>query len=176
MKVILSRKGVDSTAGGKASYIIKGNDLIWIPIPEADIVSHQTTYLKIQTKFGTLGEVVAPLKIRQNGVKVYLGPTSKAHLDPDLYYDSLSRKAGLWVAAFGQRTPAAVRVLDRHVRTGDLFLFYGWFRDACASFPTPQTRRGRNSCYAAEGRSVHVIFGYLQVKECYKGQDTEAIN
>ena len=174
MKVILSRKGLDSAAGGGASYITSNGDLIWIPIPETDSVGHSTTYQAIQTKFGNLGNFVAPLWIRQNGHKQYLRPQSKAHLDPDLCCTSLPRKTG-WIAAFGQRTPSAVHLLDRHVHRGALFLFYGWFRDACTAFPIPRRVRGIDSHCAPMGRSLHVIFGYLQVERCYKGEETGAL-
>jgi hypothetical protein len=174
MKIILSRKGVDSSAGGKSSYITSSGDLIWIPIPETKSVGHSTTYQTIHSKSGNLGNFVAPLWIKQNGLKQFLQPQSKAHLDPDLCSASLPRKAG-WIAAFGQRTPAAVHVLDRHVHRGALFLFYGWFRDACSTFPVPRCVRGRNSHHAPMARNLHLIFGYLQVEQCYKGEETGAL-
>jgi hypothetical protein len=174
MKIILSRKGVDSAAGGEASYITRGGDLICIPIPEKNAVGHSTNYASIHSNIGDLGNFVAPFWIVPNGTKQFLVPRSKAHLDPDLCSTSLPRKAG-WIAAFGQRTPSAVHLLDRHVDRGTLFLFYGWFRDACATFRSPMPLRGKNSHYAPMGRSLHLIFGYLQVEQCYKGEDTGAL-
>ena len=94
MKVILSRKGVDSSAGGKASYITSTGDLICIPIPEANPLSHTTNYQKIQTKFGMLGNFVGPLVKRQKRGKRLFGSQSEVHLDPDLCYGSLPRKQG----------------------------------------------------------------------------------
>ena len=174
MKIILSRKGVDSAAGGNASFITGGGDLISMPIPEAQPVGHSTTYQSINSNFGNLGNFVAPFWIRPNKTKQFLGPQSKAHLDPDLCSASLPRKAG-WIAAFGQRTPAAVHLLDRHVHRGALFLFYGWFRDACPTFRLPMPVRGKNSHYAPMGRSLHLIFGYLQIEKCYRGEDTGSL-
>jgi hypothetical protein len=124
MKIILSRKGVDSAAGGNASFITGGGDLVSMPIPETAPVGHSTTYQNINSNFGNLGNFVAPFSTMQNGLKQSLGLKSEAHLDPDLCCTSLPRKAG-WIPAFGQRTLAAVHLLDRHVHPGALFLFYG---------------------------------------------------
>jgi hypothetical protein len=47
---------------------------------------------------------------------------------------------------------------------------------ARVAFPNPTRVRGRNSHYAPMGRSLHVIFGYLQVEKCYKGDDIAALS
>jgi Nucleotide modification associated domain 3 len=128
----------------------------------------------IRTRYGPLGRFATPLRVKDQGVTKVLKPGSIAHLDPDLRWNCLLRDPR-WVAAFGQRTPSAVRILDTHVRPGDLFLFYGWFRDACPTFPVARISRGRKSCYAVRGRSLHLIFGYLQVKRIFRGGNTRRL-
>ena len=59
------------------------------------------------------------------------------------------------VPAFGQ-VGAAQRHLDNEVvKAGDLFLFFGWFRDV-------EQHEGRWR-YRPKARSVHRLFGWLQV-------------
>ena len=60
-------------------------------------------------------------------------------------------------SAFGQ-VGAAQRHLDNEVvKAGDLFLFFGWFRDV--------ERRDGKWRYRPRSRSVHRLFGWLQVGE-----------
>jgi hypothetical protein len=174
MNIILSRKGIDSAAGGRASLIMPSNDLIWIPIPSNKMTT-VTNYGMIQTKFGNLGNFATTLKLKCNKTKVALGPNSNAHLDPDLDPASLSPRHPGWIPAIGQRTASAVRLLDAYVKPLDLFLFYGWFRDACGPDLQPRTLKGKDYYYAPKSRNLHVIFGYLQVREIYQGEEIEEL-
>ena len=74
-----------------------------------------------------------------------------------------------WQAAFGQ-VGAAQRHLDyERVGRGDLFLFFGWFREVEQVKDTWRYRRN--------APDVHRLFGWLQVGEVVRvgvGEDTAA--
>lgn len=103
---------------------------------------------------GSLGKVVQDL----TRGRVRAG--FRAHLDPDLDSSLLARQQG-WRPAFGQ-TGAAQAHLDAHgIGPGDLFLFFGWFRDV------DQARDGKWR-FLPSGRNLHAIFGWLQVGQVLK--------
>jgi hypothetical protein len=97
-----------------------------------------------------LGSIVTMLTGKQiNGV----------HLDPDLRYESRPRKDG-WLPMFGQTDTAQTHLEKNGVGVGDVFLFFGWFR---------QTAWESNVLkYASGAEDVHVIFGWLQIGEIFK--------
>lgn len=147
MKIILSRKGFDSSSGGCASPIFKDNRMISLPIPDdtATIQYKNLRYTKNESYLDLL--VKLPKKIKH----------TKCHLDPDVYKDIYDRKSG-WRGLFGQSDKAQSHLESQGVCAGDLFLFYGWFKHAeednnklkyvkCANYP--------------DGK--HVIFGYMQI-------------
>jgi hypothetical protein len=88
MRVILSRKGLDSAAVGMPSPIIDGRP-VPVPIPGRRSPSMVT--------YGDLGlsKLVEPLS------RGRLTAASLCHLDPYLDPDRLPRRAG-WRGAFGQ--------------------------------------------------------------------------
>lgn len=98
MKVILSRKGFDSSYGGCASPILPGGTMMSMPIPggEAsnlkfeDIKYGEITYLDIWDK----------LYSKHKTDKLY------CHLDPDIRADVRVKPVDNWVAAFGQTDTA----------------------------------------------------------------------
>jgi hypothetical protein len=77
-----------------------------------------------------------------------------AHLDPDLVAGSIRRQWG-WKPLFGQ-AGREQRVLEREgVGPGDLFLYFGWFRQV-------EGRDGRFQ-YVRNAPNLHVLWGWLQV-------------
>jgi hypothetical protein len=161
MKIILSRKGFDSGTGKRPSFITSSGDLVSLPIPDRPNAQHRTTYQKLATPIGTLGTILPSIKARTKGKhpQPILGH-DLAHLDPDLLQNSITRN-GTWAGAFGQRTSGAVDILIKDdVGPGDLFLFFGWFKERSGTFPTPPYQRG--------APDLHVVFGYLQVEAVFK--------
>ena len=78
-----------------------------------------------------------------------------AHLDPDINFDSIAREAN-WKPIFGQ-SGAAERHLQNHdVKEGDVFVFYGWFKQVEHSAGTYH--------YVWGAPDLHVIFGWLQIE------------
>jgi len=149
MKLILSRKGFDSTKtnGGCPSPILDDR-LCSLPIPDPYA---PTTYAEISPFNGSsIAQMVEDLTRgrfkRGNG----------AHLDPDLRRDAIARGAG-WRPIFGQAAAAQSHLANQEVGRGDLFLFFGCFR--CAE------QAGGAFRFVRGARKLHVIFGWLQV-EC----------
>lgn len=157
MKVILSRKGFDSTYGGYSSLILPNGQMVSLPIPSSkdkfaysDIwLNGDTTYMEYMKKISD--------KIRDKKA-ITLDEKTKCHLDPDLNRYVIKNRVPEWRGCFGQ-VGAAQAVLDnRHVDAGDLFLFFGWFN-------TVSEENGVLSF--ARGEGFHAIYGYLQVDKKY---------
>ncbi len=144
MRVILSRKGVDSSSGGLPSPILNGS-LVSLPIPDGQ---SQITYADLtfgKVSFGKLVEDLSDGKLRSN---------RRIHLDPDILRSIYPRKPG-WRPVFGQAGAAESHLKTCGITVGDLFLFFGWFREA-------ELRDGRHR-YRPDAPDVHVIYGWLQV-------------
>lgn len=145
MKIILSRKGFDSSAGGCASPILDGR-LISLPIPDSDST---ITYAQVQYKHvGALGDIVHDL------TRGRITPAHGAHLDPDLDEHAINRVAG-WRPLFGQVDAAQSHLEKTGVDVGDLFLMFGWFRYA-------QKHDGVVS-YVPGKPHLHVLYGWFQI-------------
>ncbi len=78
----------------------------------------------------------------------------RVHLDPDIDARQLPRKSN-WRALFGQCGAAQSHLVSQGVGPGDIFLFFGWFRQV-----EYLKRRWR---YVTSAPDRHVIFGWLQV-------------
>jgi hypothetical protein len=104
MRIILSRKGFDSAAGGVPSPIV--NDMpISLPIPT--MKRSETTY-----EMAGLGDIVARI------TKGRLRPEDFCHEDP-MFHDGR--------CAFGQTGAAQAHLAKQGVGIGDIFLFFGLF-------------------------------------------------
>ena len=155
MKLILSRKGFDSAAGGVASPILPGGELRSLPIPDvhspiryADIRSAATDGL------GDDGDNPRTAQLVQALTGGRLRGRSRAHLDPDLLAVTLPREPG-WRPLFGQCGAAQGHLARQAVGAGDLFLFFGWFRAV--------ERRARRWRYTAAAPDLHLLHGWLQI-------------
>lgn len=122
MRIVFSRKGVDSAAGRIPSPIIDGR-LVSLPIPASDKI----TYGDLKFRGISLGRVVEDLSRHK---RKPLLPNRHIHLDPDLRRDAYPRMRG-WRPIFGQGEQGSESHLQAcGVTVGDLFLFYGWFKEA----------------------------------------------
>jgi len=157
VKLILSRKGFDSAAGGVASPILPGGELRSLPIPDVHSPIRYADIRAAAVSDDSAGDVdpdTAQLLHALTGGR--LRGRSRAHLDPDLLPAALPREPG-WRPLFGQ-CGAAQGHLTRHaVGAGDLFLFFGWFRAV--------EHRARRWRYAAGAPDLHLLHGWLQVGE-----------
>ncbi len=118
MRLILSRKGFDSSSGGCPSPIFPDGTMISLPIPDK---RSPVRYRDLTWRGRNLGDVVEALA--RGKVKRTFG----AHLDPDLRRGALRRPAG-WRASLGQIGAAQGHLRKQRVVPGDLFLFWGLFR------------------------------------------------
>ncbi|WP_085901196.1 hypothetical protein [Kiloniella majae] len=144
MRIILSRKGFDAQYGGGPSPILPNGEMFSLPIPHP---MGPKTYQDIASPIGCLGTVIEQLKPKA------ASPQDRAHLDPDLYPDSLPRHPD-WRCCFGQYSAAQQHLANQGVTVGDLFLFFGWFR-----------RVDENLRPLPKQPDLHVIYGWLQVQK-----------
>ena len=140
MKLVFSRKGFDSSAGGFPSPIIDGKPLS-LPIPYPNS--------KVSYQHLDLGKIVKNLTGRK------LTDKDLCHNDPDLE-----------MGAFGQVSSAQSHLHNQDIGSGDLFLFFGWFREAeivdC------------NYRYKSDSTGHHRIFGWMFVNQkILVGSETE---
>lgn len=162
MKVILSRKGFDSSYGGYPSLILDDGTLQSLPIPNSeDIIKYSDIYsgYGTQTIYDTMRAITS--KIR-NKSWIELTKDCTCHLDPDINFLSLPR-CNEWVGCFGQGAAAQSVLRTQEVGEGDIFLFFGWF---------DYYHQKCNLLKRDKGDGKHVIFGYLQVdKVLYTAQE-----
>ena len=126
MRIIFSRKGFDSGSGGGPSPIIDGRP-VTLPIPAG--AASRTTY-------GDLG--LGNYAARSSRGK--LGAGDLCHHDP-MFVEGGE-------CLFGQCGAAQTHLERQGVREGDIFLFFGLFRD-----------------WEQGGEPHHRIFAYLEVEQ-----------
>ena len=133
-RIILSRKGFDAKAGGSASPIFSDGRIFSLPIPQNHPSPKKYKDLNLYGISGTelLKEVSAKVK-----------PTDYCHYDP-----LLNEEIGI----FGQAGSSQTELKNNGVSPGDLFLFFGWFKN-----------------FSIKGRDLHHLFGWLQIKEIIEG-------
>ena len=151
MKVILSRKGMDSESGRVASPILPDGTLLSLPIPDR---KSKKKYEDIQYKGQNYRDIITRLH-PDFDFESY--PT--CHLDPDIYEDIDYRPVD-WVPAFGQWGVAATHLDKSCVDVGDIFLFYGMFRQT-------EIKNGKLS-YIKGTPIRHIIYGYMEIGKVIK--------
>ncbi|MFZ2060205.1 MAG: hypothetical protein WAU82_04280 [Candidatus Binatus sp.] len=157
MKLILSRKGFDSANGGCPSPILDGQ-LCSLPIPDAGA---PTRYAEISSFNGS-----SIVRIVEDLTRGRVQQSDGAHLDPDLRRDAIPRSAG-WRSIFGQAAAAQSHLARQEVGRGDLFLFFGCFRQA--------EKVGGGFRFVRDAPKLHVIFGWLQVASVSRATSELAI-
>ncbi|PSB14078.1 hypothetical protein C7B76_17540 [filamentous cyanobacterium CCP2] len=163
MKIILSRKGFDAATGGVPSPIFPDGTMRSLPIPETLHNGHTRRYGDVQLGSEPLAKVVQDLKGRWNGQPI--DSHSLVHLDPDLDIQSIDRMPG-WKPMFGQTGAAESHLQNQKVGKGDVFLFYGWFREV-------EQVKGVYR-YVPNSPDRHVLFGWLQVEARYSSDDWQS--
>lgn len=146
MKIILSRKGFDSSNGSQPNPILPDGTLLSLPIPDE---YGNNTFSSLQWEGKSYHDIIHSLKSRTK-----LKPDDCCHLDPDLRSEVKSRPSG-WKPAFGQAGKALTHLRNNGVSKGDLFLFFGWFKET----------EEINGClrYKRRARNLHVIYAYMQI-------------
>jgi hypothetical protein len=156
MKIIFSRKGWDSSAGGKPSPIFSASGFpsgngFSIPIP--DYPPNPILYRHL-TPSALAGSPYVSIGAFLGSYAPSFSSTQPAHLDPDLEQIEYHRSSG-WTPCFGQENGAASHLTSQGVRKGDLFIFYGWFDDVNMT----TLRRSHSDRFC--------VFGYLQIDDIF---------
>jgi Nucleotide modification associated domain 3 len=143
VKLIFSRKGFDSSAGGVPSPLVDDRP-ISLPIP---------TRMPTPTRFSDLSNEVAELV--SDLTRGRIAADRPCNLDPDLDAKSLVRQPG-WRGSLGQVSAAQSHLLNNDVGSSDVFLFWGLYR--------PAVRRQKGP-WTFTGNAEHGLFGWLQINE-----------
>jgi hypothetical protein len=149
MKIVLSRKGFDSSAGRVPSPILPDGTLLSLPIPDESRTS-KIRFEDIHVNDESIGTIVEGL------TKQKITRRDFAHLDPDLRVSAYPRLPN-WHPLFGQSDQAQAHLVNEGVTVGDLFLFFGWFREA-------ELLNGKY-CFVKDAPHLHIIYGWLQISE-----------
>jgi hypothetical protein len=158
MKIILSRKGFDSGSGGMPSPILPDGTLLSLPIPNDRNNSEMYKY-----KDKKLSEIIRELS---NG-KI---TTTPCHYDPDIredisVEDNENWHSGNWKPVLGQENAALTHLRNQGVGEGDLFLFFGLFRDAKIV--------NRTYKFVKNANEKHIIWSYMQIGEILHNPTSE---
>lgn len=151
MKLILSRKGFDSSFGGCASPILPDGTMLSMPIPGNGPLSFD----QIQYR-----DISGDILWKQLAPKRY-DPRSRCHLDPDIRAEWWLSLPHGWEPSFGQCDAAQSHLQNQGVGIGDIFLFFGWFRRV-------EYSAGRFH-FVQSAPDVQAIYGYLQIGEILSG-------
>ncbi len=151
MKIILSRKGFDSEYGGQPSPILPDGTLLSMPIPSKNEIYR---YTELYHNGKSYYEIIKDLKPNSRKIKI----NHTCHLDPDLRFSILERNE-IWRPIFGQAEAAQGHLKKYKISIGDLFLFFGWFRQT-------EFINGKYS-YKYGSPDLHIIYSYLQVGEIF---------
>lgn len=147
MKIIFSRKGIDDAYGKGSSPIMPDASLLSIPIP-AKKGEHGVSYSSLYYNSVRYSTILSQLGIRV-GARL-------CHLDPDLRYDLLPRSSA-WLPCFGQHGAAASHLKNQGIASGDLFLFFGTFRETFFDH--------KKLSFKNDSPKRHIIFGYLKIND-----------
>jgi hypothetical protein len=155
MKVILSRKGFDSTYGGQPSPVLPDGTLLSLPIPsKSDNVMFSDLKYSDKSYYNIIKELKPGSAIR---------PHYTCHLDPDIRSEIIERPPG-WKGLFGQKGSAQGHLVNEKISIGDLFLFFGWFKET-------ELNDG-NLQYIRKAPDLHVIYGYMQIGSIFNSAES----
>ena len=144
MKLVFSRKGFDSSAGGIPSPLVDDRP-ISLPIP---------TRMPTPTRYGDLSGGMA--KLVSGLTEGRIDGDRPCHLDPDLDAGALARQPG-WRGALGQVSAAQSHLSNNGVGPGDIFLFWGFYR--------PAVRR-QSGLWEFGGRVERRLLGGSRLMKC----------
>lgn len=146
MKLVISRKGFDSSNGGMPSPIYPDDKICSLPIPAT----------QSPAKVGDLrfsGYDIA--NVISNLSKGKIVSTQHVHLDPDVDYQLLADRSEGWKGAFGQVGAAQKHLSNAEVGRGDIFIYFGWFREV--------EQHNQVWRFKPNSPDLHVIYGWLLV-------------
>ena len=157
-KLIISRKGFDSGSGGCPSPIFPDGTMFSLPIPSGD----EEAFEDLQHGDVDIAEVVSGIT---NG---RMNRRGRVHLDPDLNFDAYRYRKDRpdwqqWRGMLGQAGIAQSHLNKQVIDSGDVFLFFGLYRQV------EETAQGWRFVRGAP--ELHVLWGWLQVDRKYPVAD-----
>ena len=153
MKLILSRKGFDSgkESGGCPSPIFPDDAMFSLPIP--DDGGARPTYEDLCCTQADIGKLVHDLTARRSDP---INAAWPVHMSPDLNPPSGCPKL------FDQVDAAEGHLNNQGVKEGDLFLFFGLYRNV------QKTSNGQVWRFDPNAPRKHVLWGWLRVGAIHK--------
>ena len=156
MRVILSRKGLDSAFDTLANMLIFSYDseqkkpnaeMVMLPIPDK---ASKTTYnyLNFCNNISKSKKILDALNQYKN-----IDKETTCHVDPNIVNFFMKKK---FLGSIGQVDQAQTHLENHKVGVGDLFIFFGLFNDWGDT---------HNVLFTATKRQDHIVFGYLQIGE-----------
>jgi len=127
-RVVLSRKGFDSSAGGFASPIFSDGQMVSLPIPENR--SHKNVTYSFNDLRKPTGRDFSISEILKR-LHPSFDSSQKVHLDPDIRPSLRPKNTHDPLGYFGQDDTSMKELQNNGVCDPDnqsLFLFYGWYK------------------------------------------------
>ena len=157
-KLILSRKGFDSGSGGCPSPIFPDGTMFSMPIPSGD----EEAFEDLQHGDVDVASVVSGI----TGGRI--SGLNRIHLDPDLNFDACRHRKDRadwqqWRGMLGQAGIAQSHLNNQGVASGDVFLFFGLYRQV------EKTAQGWR--FIKGTPDLHVLWGWLQIDQKYRVAD-----
>ncbi len=148
MKVILSRKGFEPTHGGIPSPIMPDGTLLLLPKPveEGTISYHELSYKNL-SYYDILTSLDKDLKEPLNKARCH----SSCYISPQNHTPPLE-----WYPAYFHNGLLESHLSKQKVSVGDIFLFYGWFRQT--EYDSTHTLR-----FVPDAPEQNIIFAYFQI-------------
>lgn len=169
MKIILSRKGFDSSYGGRPSPVLPDGRMISLLIPssQSKISYNDIRYDGKNTYADLMEKIFGPgYKLKLPKKKPIDIDKAVCHLDPDLNEKALRNRNKNWRPLFGQVEAASSHLSNQDVKKDDLFLFFGWFQ---------KTKRiGNNGLQFDKTdypNGFHAIYGYLKIGKIIRAEN-----
>ncbi len=148
MKVILSRKGFEPTHGGIPSPILPDGTLLLLPKPMEDgYVSYKDLYYQGISYYDIATSLNKDLHDTLMNARCHSG----CYLPPDSYSPPLE-----WFPAYPRTGLLEKHLNKQRVSVGDIFLFYGWFRQT-------EYTKDHQLRYVEDAPEQNIVFGYFQI-------------
>lgn len=169
LKIILSRKGMDTSIGKLASPIFEDGTMLSLPIPVKNENETGLEYEKLsfKVKEKTISQIIE-LLIENNNLESKVEKYKICHYDP-IINDNISG-SNECMKSFGQSDSAGKYLLDyfQNKKNDDtlIFLFFGRFRFVDENYKYFE----KTSCLY-KNNDIHVIWGYLVVDKYYTNED-----
>ncbi|MDD4157531.1 MAG: hypothetical protein PHY08_13280 [Candidatus Cloacimonetes bacterium] len=157
MKIILSKKGFDSSYGGVASPVfVEDKSFISLPIPTdnpdyAKDKGYSICYNNLSLyghNYGKLVEDLTKNKIKGDDI---------THFDPDIIREVYQNRKPEWTPLFGQDSSFQGHLRLQNVGKGDIFLFFGLFRMV--------KKVGNNYQYVRGAKKFNMLWGWMQIED-----------